>query len=121
MLDYPSLRYIDASHVATDATDLAGFEVLTVSGRKLGALDGLIVDPPERSIRFAVVDRPSRPHPERCLVPLSLAQLDVKRKALRVDVASDFEFAAFDAAEFPSFSITDSQEALLTARFRLPR
>jgi hypothetical protein len=120
MLQYPSLRYIDASHVATEVTDLAGFEVLTVTGRKLGALDGLIVDPPERSIRFAVVDRASRRHPERWLVPLSLAQVDVKRKALRVDLESDSDFAEFDAAEFPAFSIKDSQEALLTARFRLP-
>jgi sporulation protein YlmC with PRC-barrel domain len=119
MLEYPSLRYIDASHVETGATDLTGFDVLTTEGRKLGELDGLIVDPPERSIRYAVVQRSNRRR-QRLLVPISLAQLDVDRKSLQVDVESDEQCAAFDAEAFPSFSTEDSQSALLTARFRLP-
>jgi sporulation protein YlmC with PRC-barrel domain len=119
MLEYHSLRYIDASHVASGVTDLAGFEVLTANGRKLGALGGLIVDPPERSIRFAVVDRHNQPHPERLLVPIGIAQLDVRQKALRLDL-DGVECSAFDPEDFPEFSIQDSQAALLTARFRLP-
>ena len=120
MLECPSLRYIDASHVESGVTDLSGFDVLTTTGRKLGALDGLIVDPPERSIRFAVVERGGRRHRERLLVPLHIAQLDVDRKALHVDVENDVDCPTFDAGVFPAFSIADSQSALLTARFRLP-
>jgi hypothetical protein len=118
MLDYPSLRFIDASHVETGVTDLRGFEVLTSTGKKLGALDGLIVDPPERSIRYAVVDRGHRRR-ERLLVPLTVAQLDVDRKAIQVDLNGD-EIASVEPDVFPEFSQTDTQSAILTARFRLP-
>jgi sporulation protein YlmC with PRC-barrel domain len=120
MLEYHSLRYIDASHVASGVTDLAGFDVLTATGRKLGALEGLIVDPPERSIKFAVVDGNNQPHSGRLLVPISLAQLDMSRKSLRVDLENDGECPAFDPEDFPTFSIKDSQAAMFTARFRLP-
>ena len=120
MLEYPSLRYIDASHVETDATDLTGFDVRTTSGRKLGELAGLIVDPPERSIRFAVVQRRGGRRGRRLLVPLSVAQLDLDRRSLQVDVESDADCSEFDARAFPEFSKTDSQSAILTARYRLP-
>jgi sporulation protein YlmC with PRC-barrel domain len=120
MLEYPSLRYIDASHVESGATDLAGFDVRTTSGRKLGQLDGLIVDPPERSIRFAVVQRRGGRRGRRLLVPLSVAQLDVDQKSLQVDVESDADCSEFDAEAFPEFSKTDSQSALLAARYQLP-
>lgn len=119
MLEYPSLRYIDASHVETDATDLGGFDVRTTSGRKLGQLDGLIVDPPERSIRFAVVQRRGGRRHQRLLVPFSVAQLDIDRKSLHVDVESDADCSEFDDTAFPEFSKSDSQAALLSARFRL--
>jgi hypothetical protein len=119
MLDYHSLRYIDASHVESGVTGLAGFEVLTATGRKLGNLDGLIVDPPERSIRYAVVRR-SRRLPERLLVPLTVAQLDIEGKALQVDVENDADCTEVEAGAFPEFSTRDSQSAILTARFRLP-
>jgi hypothetical protein len=119
MLSYPSLRYIDASHVESGVTDLRGFEVLTSTGKKLGALDGLIVDPPERSIRYAVVDRGGRRRGERLLVPLTLAQLDVDRKSIQVDLDGD-EPTPVEPDLFPEFSQVDTQSAIFTARFRLP-
>jgi sporulation protein YlmC with PRC-barrel domain len=118
MLDYPSLRYIDASHVESGVTDLSGFEVLTSTGKKLGALDGLIVDPPERSIRYAVVDRGGR-QSQRVLVPLTVAQLDVDRKSLHVDLTGH-EMTPVEPDSFPEFSQVDTQSAIFTARFRLP-
>lgn len=121
MLDYHSLRYIDASHVESGVIDLAGFDVLTTKGKKLGVFDGLIVDPPERSIRYAVVDRGrSGRRRERMLVPLTVAQLDVDRKALHVDLENGVDCTEFEAGAFPEFSTRDSQSAILTARFRLP-
>jgi sporulation protein YlmC with PRC-barrel domain len=120
MLEYPSLRYIAASQVESGVTDLAGFDVLTSTGKRLGELDGLIVDPPERSIRFAVVGRGARRDRQRLLVPLSFAQLDVERRALQVDLENESECPEFEDDAFPAFSKRDSQSALLTARFRLP-
>jgi sporulation protein YlmC with PRC-barrel domain len=120
MLEYPTLRYIAASQVESGVTDLAGFDVLTSKGQKLGELDGLIVDPPERSIRFAVVGRGARRGRQLLLVPLSLAQLDVEGKTLQVDIESDAECSGFDDGIFPEFSKKDSQSALLAARFQLP-
>ena len=113
MLEYPSLRFIDASHVASGLTDLTGFDVLTATGRKIGAFDGLIVDPPERAIKFAVVDRGGRARSQRLLVPLTLAQIDLHRKALQVDVDSDAECAAVDVGDFPEYSDDDFQAAFL--------
>ena len=112
MLEYPSLRFIDASHVASGLTDLTGFDVLTATGRKLGAFDGLIVDPPERAIKFAVVDGGGAAS-QRLLVPLTLAQIDLRRKALQVDLDSDKDCAAVDVREFPEYSDEDFQAAFL--------
>jgi sporulation protein YlmC with PRC-barrel domain len=120
MLEYPSLRYIAASQVESGVTDLAGFEVLTSTGERLGELDGLIVDPPERSIRFAVVGRGARRGRHQVLVPLSLAQLDMERRAIQVDLENESECPEFEADAFPAFSRRDSQSALLAARFTLP-
>jgi sporulation protein YlmC with PRC-barrel domain len=112
MIEDPRLRYIDAGHVEGRADDLSGFEVVTEAGEKLGALDGLIVDPPERRIRYFVV------HPgwfgRRRLVPVSSARLDLDRRAVEVDLETDDDCPTFDARTFPRFSETD----LLSAMFR---
>ena len=111
MTEDPRLRYIDAGHVEGRADDLSGFEVVTEAGRKLGALDGLIVDPPERRIKYFVV------YPgglgRRRLVPVSSARLDLDRRAVEVDLETDDDCPAFDARTFPRFSDAD----LLAAMF----
>ena len=110
----PRFRYIDASHVEGTTQDLAGFNVLTATGRKLGELDGLIVDPPERRIRYLVVDRGKLFRQRRLLVPMSSVRLDVDHRALLVDLESGTECPDFEERAFPAFS----DEDVLSALFR---
>ena len=103
----PRLRYIDASHVESTAQDLTGFDVVTVAGKKIGEFDGLIVDPPERRIRYLVVHRNGLFSRRRLLVPMSSARLDVDHRALRVELESGDECPAFEERAFPPFSDED--------------
>ena len=112
MTEDPRLRYIDAGHVEGRADDLSGFDVVTWTGRKLGALDGLIVDPPERQIKYFVVYDGG--FGRRRLVPVSSARLDLDRRAVEVDLEADDDCPAFDARTFPRFS----DEDVLSAMFR---
>ena len=108
----PRLRYIDADHVESSAQDLAGFDVVTVAGKRLGEFDGLIVDPPERRIWYLVVYRSGLFGRRRLLVPMSAARLDVDHKAVQVELESDTDCPAFDAGAFPPFSDEDVVSAL---------
>jgi len=113
VLSSPRLRYVDAHHVESPAHDLSGFDVITLAGKKLGEFDGLIVDPPERQIRYLVVHRNGWFGARRLLVPMSSAHLDVDDRAVRVEVESDADCQAFEARDFPRFSDDDLVAALL--------
>jgi sporulation protein YlmC with PRC-barrel domain len=106
------LRYIDASHVETSDQDLAGFDVITAAGKKLGEFDGLIVDPPERRIRYLVVHRKSLFRERRLLVPMSAARLDVDQRAVQVELESGDDCPAFEAHAFAEFSDDDVVSAM---------
>jgi sporulation protein YlmC with PRC-barrel domain len=110
------LCYIDASHVETSDQDLAGFDVITAAGKKLGEFVGLIVDPPERRIRYLVVQLQRLFGQRRLLVPLSATRLDVDRRALQVELESSADCADFKAQDFVPFSDQD----LLSALFQRP-
>ena len=114
-MTFPSrLCYINASQVETSDQDLSGFEVITSAGKRLGEFDGLIVDPPERRIRFLVVHRNGLFGQRRLLVPMSATRLDVDHRALQVDLESGADCPAFDAQAFAPFS----DEDLLSAMFQ---
>lgn len=106
------LRYVDASHVEATDLDLAGFDVITEAGKRLGEFDGLIVDPPARRIHFLVVQRGSLFGQRRVLVPMSVARLDRDHRAVEVDVTSSADCPAFDAEEFAPLSDEDMLAAL---------
>jgi sporulation protein YlmC with PRC-barrel domain len=108
------LRYVDASHVETSARDLEGFDVITAAGKRLGEFDGLIVDPPERRIRYLVVHRASLFGRRRVLVPMSTARLDLDHRALEVELESGADCPAVDVQEFAPMSDDD----LLAAMFQ---
>ena len=108
------LRYINANHVESSVEDLAGFDVITEAGKRLGELDGLIVDPPERRIRYLVVHRNGLFGRRRVLVPMASARLDVDHKSLQVELESEADCPAFEPRAFPPFS----DEDLVSAVFR---
>ena len=108
----PHLRYVDINHVESTAHDLAGFEVITLDGKKLGEFDGLIVDPPERQIRYLVVHRNGWFSGRRLLVPMSSARLAVDQRAVQVDLDADAECPSLEEQDLLPFSDEDLLAAL---------
>jgi sporulation protein YlmC with PRC-barrel domain len=106
------LRYIDASHVETSDQDLAGFDVITTAGKRLGEFVGLVVDPAERRIRYLVVQLKRLVGQRRLLVPMSAARLDVNHRALQVELENGADCPAFDAKAFRPFSDEDVVSAM---------
>ena len=53
----PRLCYLDAARVAGPAGELAGATVETSAAEPLGTLDGVLIDPDERRVRYLVVER----------------------------------------------------------------
>jgi PRC-barrel domain protein len=81
----------------TDACD-----VWTRGGKRIGTLDGVVVNPAEHRACFLVVDR-GRLLPDRCLVPLP-AQLDVVHHALEVEDVEPSNFEKFNPGMFRRFA-----------------
>lgn len=110
------LRYLDAGHVDTPAGRLGGAVLVGPSQSLLGTLDGVLVDPERRQVRYYVVGRKRRWFGSRhYLLPLRATRLDRDRHALEVDVEADEipRLIEVDLNELPRFSDDD----LLTALF----
>jgi hypothetical protein len=76
----PILHYLDANRVE----HMAGVEVCTGDDKKLGDIDGFVIDRSTHRLKYFVVD-PDASN-ERCLLPADKpAVLDVEERKLRVD------------------------------------
>jgi hypothetical protein len=112
------LCYLDATHVEGPLPTFDGLEVRNRQNHWLGRLDGIIIDPAERQVRYLVVDEGRFLRHHRYLLPLAPTQVDVEHGALRVDLNRDdlTDAEEFDAEAFPKFSDDD----LVTAMFAKP-
>jgi len=81
-------------------------DVWTTSGKRIGTLDGVVVDPRAQRARYLVVDR-GRLLPDRRLIPLP-AHLDVAHQALEVDDIEPTECEKFHPAHFRRFIEDDT-------------
>ena len=109
------LCYLNAAQVEGPLANFDGVEVRNRDDRKIGRLDGIIIDPSERRVRYLVVDDSGFLRHHRYLLPLSPTRIDAARPALRVDVErADLRHCEeFDHNAFRSFS----DDALLSALF----
>jgi PRC-barrel domain protein len=103
------LCYLSADRVEGP---LDTFDKLEVRGRenlRIGQLEGIIIDPAERRVRYLVVDEARFLRHHHYLLPLAPTQVDVEHHALRVDLDRDEldEVDEFDADTFPPFSDDD--------------
>src|SRR5690348_7556041 len=108
------LRYIDAGHVDTPSGRLGEASVVTSEHRPIGKLDGIVVDPTRRQVRFYVVEAPGWFKPRHYLLPLTPVRLDRDHNALEVDVDAA-EISRLDEVEpatFRRFSDDDLIDAL---------
>jgi hypothetical protein len=111
------LCYLDAGKVRCGASgDLEGLKLSSETDEALGTLDGVVIDPAERRVRYFVVHRRGWFKSRRYLVPADCpAQIASDRRTLRLPVDRDklTTCEEFDAASIPPYS----DQHLLTALF----
>lgn len=112
----PKLCYLRAGNVLSPAGRLQGVTLESYTDEPLGTLDGVVIDPAERRLRYLVVQRRGWLRRGRCLLPIAgTMQMDREHGTLRVEVepAQLDECPGFDPASIPEFSDDD----VLTAMF----
>jgi len=114
------LRYLDAGHVEHPTGTLEGLSVCTEHNEQIGCLDGVLIEPSTRRVRYFVVDTASRAAEshdsndshERCVLPVdSPVVLDMRERTLRVRGSVDMEPLTDPVQPF-------SDEDVMTALFR---
>lgn len=113
--DAGALRYLDANAVECPAGTLEGLSLFGRDDEALGVIDGVLINPETRQLRYFVVDRHRMFNRRRYLVSADTpAVMLPEDRALRVDIPSDaIERQRFDARAVSRFS----DEDLLTALF----
>jgi hypothetical protein len=111
------LRYLDASRIDSPAGTLSHVDVESVDGEDIGDLDGVLIDPAARCIRYYVVALRRRLGRRRYLLPADEpAQLEPGRKALRFLINSRAlrsfqEFRKDDVREFSDLDLVNAMFA----------
>lgn len=111
------LKYVDAQHIDTPAGRLDGAVLVSPTQAQIGKLDGVLIDPLDRKVRYYVVES-GRPSSRHYLLPLTATRLDRVRRALEVDVEAD-EIQRLDEVEpdrLPRFDDDDLMAALFRGR-----
>jgi len=81
-----ALRYIAAEHVDTPKGRRDGTVLVSTSDEPVGTLDGMIIDPIERHVRYFVVRSRNFLKTRLHLMPATPARLDSEHKTLHVDM-----------------------------------
>lgn len=111
------LSYLDASKVSSPAGILSELDVLNAEGRRLGSIEGVVIDAAARHVRYLSV-RLSGWFGRLYLVPADhLGQLEAERKALRLrgDLRNE-AVHGLDAAALRKFSDDDLLAAMFSPR-----
>jgi len=109
-----ALSYLDASKVTSPAGALSELDVLSTEGRRLGSIEGVVIDAAARRVRYLSVRSSGWFSRRRYLVPADqLGQIEGERKALRLRVDLRHEAVpGLDAAGLREFSDDDLLAAL---------
>ena len=112
------LSYLDASKVISPAGALSELDVLSTEGRRLGSIEGVVIDAAARHVRYLCVRLSSLFGRRRYLVEADqVGQIQGDRKALRL--RSDLRNEAvdgLDAAALRRFSDDDVLAAIFAPR-----
>lgn len=117
--EHSNLCYIDASRVQSPAGELGALGVLDRNDCRIGTVEGVLVDPVQRRLRFLVVESDSHRGSRHLLVPSDTPTVvDENAKSVRVELDSDelAEFDDFDPRRVRQFSDDD----VIAAMFRQP-
>lgn len=86
----PKLCYLNAAQVKTPAGQLAQISLCGQDGRRLGTVDGVLINPAERRISHLVVEGERLGGTHRYLVPAdALIRMECDRGALRLEADAD--------------------------------
>ena len=109
------LCYLEADNVKLPAGNLAGLQLCSRDDRSLGDVEGVLIQPSARRVRYLVVKRPGWLRKSRYVLPIeNIAHLDRERNILKVEAtADDLPDQQFDPADVRRFSDDD----LLTVMF----
>ena len=112
------LAYLDASKVISPAGALSELDVLSTEGRRLGSIEGVVIDAAARHVRYLCVRLSGLFGRRRYLVEADqVGQIQGDRKALRL--RSDLRNEAvdgLDAAALRRFSDDDLLAAIFAPR-----
>ena len=110
------LRYVDAESVRCSAGNLAGFRVCTEDAQPLGSVDGVLINPSSRQLKYFVIEMPGRFHQRRYLLSAeSGTTVQEERKTLQLDARRDqVELESFTARSVPEFSDADLLDAVFS-------
>jgi hypothetical protein len=113
--DADALRYLEAWNVRCPVGTLADLSVRTRDDEQLGAIDGVLVDPVRRRLRYFVVESSARLLRRRYLLCADQpARFECDGTLLRVDAdAEELERERFDERSIRRFSDDD----VITAMF----
>lgn len=113
-----ALRFIEADRVDTPGGRLNGFTLVSPTDARLGKVDGVLVDPSQRQVRYYIVRTPGRFLAHRYLLPVMPAHLESERGTLQVDVepAELQTYPETDPDSFSKFSDVDVVEAMFAKR-----
>ena len=114
----PELSYLDASKVTTPAGVLSELDVLSVEGRRLGTIEGVVIDAAAHLVRYLSVRTSGWFGCRRYLVRADQSgQIEGERKAFRllVDLRNE-AVRGLDPAALRRFSEDDLLAALFPPR-----
>jgi sporulation protein YlmC with PRC-barrel domain len=112
------LAYLDASKVTSPAGVLSELKVLSAEGRRLGRIEGVVIDAAARHVRYLSLRLSGWFRQRRYLVQADqLGQIDGERKTLRLraDLRNE-AVPGLDAAAFRKFSDDDLLAAMFAPR-----
>ena len=118
LLATSELSYLDASKVSSPAGALSELDVLSAEGRRLGSIEGVVIDAAARRVRYLAFRLSGWFGRRRYLVNADqLGQIEGERKALRLRVDLRQEAVlGLEAAALREFSDADLMAALFAPR-----
>lgn len=113
-----SLRYLEANAVECPAGNLEGLSLFSQDDESMGVINGVLIDPLSRQLRYFVVEAARMFNRRRYLVSADTpAVMLPEDHALRVEMPSEsFEHQRFDSRSVPRFSDDDLLNAMFATR-----
>jgi hypothetical protein len=116
--DSSELSYLNASKVESPGGVLAGLDVLTSDGKRLGSIEGVVIDAAARRVRYFEVRSSGLFGRKRYLVEADqFAQLEPERHAIRLRLnIREGAVHGLDTTALREFSDEDILDAMFAPR-----